>query len=683
LECGERRKIYSQGACRRCYSKRVNGRAFDQLVREFKPASTYNRDLFRIYVSDFEGRFVKNCDVPVVRKFTEYLAVHPLKTITSWNDIIAYSEQTKIRHGNHATHGCPFMRLGRALAREGKLPRFRDARVIQINRIRAKFPSELGVTVDEFYQEVASGHKRTSSVVKILRCVHAFYAACGETKAFLGADRESAERFVTSLSRYGVAHYTEQVRSLNRFFNWAIKRGHCGDNPFAEIPNPYLLRTCGACGQMRHFWSAERECDNCYRHRLLKEKTEKMIREESIEWNYNQYLFGLHWRYLNRYQIRGQHYHSTKLLMRFLQSEELKPMRSWADVARARLKFMAFHELKKTPEKGCPLEKIAYVLQELGVLPLREDDHAIYVERALARADRAFASIAHEYLQVIRKQRRSVRTLHGTFKMIRDFDLWLKYAGCNDLFAASEELAREYLLSRPTQDKSGVVRRVLDRFYRWAVYRKKTLFNPFAGIESITPKPSLEICSNETIRLLERYIKRSTSAPEGAMILCLIFYFGFTANDLAMASLQVQNDRFTITFHRGELSYAHNHHKRDQVLTLPLEPKWLFELQKRYTAFWQARLKKIKMDFPLSPLLLRSDSRHGRPLRTLAVHDRVKAATKNAVGFEIPISVIRRTGAHIYSRQVDAAILPQFGWSKDYSFDFVWRQRRLYTPKQK
>ena len=294
-----------------------------------------------------------------------------------------------------------------------------------------------------------------------------------------------------------------------------------------------------------------------------------------------------------------------------------------------------------------------------------------------------FAKLIREYFYDLRRQKRSWRSLLVTFRMVHGFFLWQVERGVTDIFTTSEQDALDYILSTKNNDKSGVLRRVLDKFYRWSVYKKKTLFNPFATIPSIKLKPSLEICSNDVIRKLEKFIKKSTSDPEGALILCLIFYFGFIATDLAMANLEVRED-FRITLHRqSELTYGHKMHARDQVLSLPTEPAWLLNLQRRYFSLWQVRYNKIKKDFPLSPLLLRSDSRHSRHLRSLAVRDRVKTATVAAVGFEIPTSVIRRTGAHVYAAQVDAAILTQFGWSKDYSFDFVWRQRQLFTPKQK
>lgn len=681
LECKEHRKNYSGGFCRRCKTKQLNRYALQVIAKEFRPKSYYNGKLFKIFMSDFDGRHIKNSDLPVARRLAAYLAVHRVSEIKSWVDVYDISAEANIRYTNHASHGCPFDRIGRVLEKSGRIGRRQDARIVQFKNMLESFPTEFRPLMTEFYQDISSSHKRTSSALKVLTSVKVFCQLIN--KPLFKATEKEAEIFLKSLNNYSAAHFTERYRSLNRFYGWAKTYGHCVKNPFDNIELSNLRRTCNGCNQIKTFWTSDLFCDECYRNQLFQKKHVALVVGVSFKWRYNQHLFSLYLKYVNRYKIRGHHIRTTKLLIKFFSEKERSILKSWLDVWKLRKEFLYFNEIKTIPTGGCPIEKIAYVLQELGVLPIREEDHKIYVETALLRAAPAFAKLMREYFYDLRRQKRSWRSLHSTFKMVHDFFLWQMERGVTDIFTTSEQHALDYILSTKDNDKSGVLRRVLDKFYRWSVYKKKTLFNPFAAIPSIKLRSSLEVCSNDVIRKLEKFIKKSTSDPEGALILCLIFYFGFTATDLSMANLEVRDD-FRITLHRkSELTYGRKMHARDQVLSLPTEPAWLLNLQRRYFLLWQARYNKIKKDFPLSPLLLRSDSRHPRHLRSLAVRDRVKIATVAAVGFEIPISVIRRTGAHIYAAQVDAAILTQFGWSKDYSFDFVWRQRRLFTPKQK
>lgn len=681
LECKEHRKNYSGGLCRRCKTNQLNTLSLQAIAIAFRPASDYNGELFKIFLSDFDGRHIKNADLPVAKKLAVYLAADPVSEIKSWVDVYDVSAKANIRYTNHASHGCPFARIGRALEKASRIGRRQDARIVQFKNMLAGFPVEVRPLMIEFYQDISNSHKRTSSALKVLTSVKVFYQKIN--KPLFKATENDVESFLKSLNKYSVAHFTERYRSLNRFYSWAKTRGHCGKNPFKESELSNLRRTCKGCDQIKTFWTSDLFCDECYRNQLFQKKHAALVVGLSFKWRYNQHLFSLYLKYINRYKIRGRHIKTTKFLIKFFGEKEISVMKSWIDVWKLRQEFLYFSELKTITAGGCPIEKIAYVLQELGVLPIREEDHKIYVETALLRATRDFAKLIREYFYDLRCQKRSWRSLHTTFRMVHDFFLWQTERGVTDIFTTSEKDALDYILSKKDNDKSGVLRRVLDKFYRWGIYKKKTLFNPFTTIPSIKLRSSLEVCSNDVIRKIEKFIKKSTSDPEGALILCLIFYFGFTATDLAMANLEVRDD-FRITLHRqSELTYGHKMHARDQVLSLPTEPAWLLNLQRRYFLFWQARYNKIKKDFLLSPLLLRSDSRHPRHLRSLAVRDRVKIATVAVVGFEIPTSVIRRTGAHVYAAQVDAAILTQFGWSKDYSFDFVWRQRRLFTPKQK
>jgi hypothetical protein len=40
------------------------------IAAEFRPATDYNGKLFKLFLGDFDGRYVKNCDLPVAKKCT-------------------------------------------------------------------------------------------------------------------------------------------------------------------------------------------------------------------------------------------------------------------------------------------------------------------------------------------------------------------------------------------------------------------------------------------------------------------------------------------------------------------------------------------------------------------------------------------------------------------------------------
>jgi hypothetical protein len=224
---------------------------------------------------------------------------------------------------------------------------------------------------------------------------------------------------------------------------------------------------------------------------------------------------------------------------------------------------------------------------------------------------------------------------------------------------------------------------VLSRFFRWTIREKLTFTNPFVGIKISKSVAPLQICDDEQIRQLESFLKHKDSDPELALILALVLYWGFTAKDIAWATLEIlEFGQLKIILHRGELSYGNQQHRRKQILLLPAGSKCFFDLQKRYAELWHSRYEKGKKDFPLHPLILQKRGRHNRPLHTVSILKRFVKATTLASGVPIPMNVVRRTCGHIYSIQGDAEIISKLGWSREYSSDFMWRPRRLFTSKK-
>ncbi len=152
IRCGEVRQNYFHGLCRRCKTKDLNRRSLKAIAGGLKPASTYSGELFKLFVGDFDGRHIKNADLPVAKRLAAYLAIHPVSEITSWFDVYELSAKANIRYTNHASHGCPFDRIGRALERAGRIGRRRDARILQLKNLMVQFPQEIQVMMTNFFK---------------------------------------------------------------------------------------------------------------------------------------------------------------------------------------------------------------------------------------------------------------------------------------------------------------------------------------------------------------------------------------------------------------------------------------------------------------------------------------------------------------------------------------------------
>ncbi len=678
----EAETIYHDSMCRKCASQTWNRAALKKIEMDFTSATEGNLEFFNLYASVYKTLWIKNSDLPVAKKFSKYLSKTPLPDIRSWEDIYKISTEVKIHYSGNSNHGCPFIRVGRVLESLGKIEPRSSSRVIRRNNLIEKIPMTIRPILLEFFNEVSLGHKSTSSALKILESVRQFFEFVGPQQ--IRVPQSEAERFINEkLKGYSSVHYTERVRSISRFYSWAKVKNLVETNPFDGMTHEQIIKNCPQCKKLKKFWISNNLCDDCYldeRHRL---KLSGVTTGLKFEWDYNQYALELYLKYIHRYRVRKRHIDSAKLLISFLKHRELKPILSWTDVAKARAQFLKESNLRKVPAGGCVIEKISYVLQELGVLPIRKVDHGIYLKRFLETLDIKLLPLVKEYLDQLRRNRRTIQTRYGTARMIADYGQWLKTQNVTDLFLATRDLSHLYILSLETKDRSGVVRVCLGKFYRWCIFRKKAFINPFEGLEKAKLEPALEILCGGDIKKIEAFIKSPSSSPEQAFILCLIFYFNFTVKNIAYALVEITSeDRMKIILRRDEISYQCKRQKRHQIFSLPSEPQWVLDLEKRYLDLWRQRHKKIKQNFPTSPLVLRSDSRHGRNVRTLAIYEILADALESILGYKVPPALVRRTGAHIYTQQVGSSVLMSLGWSQDYAWDFVWRQRKLFRPQK-
>lgn len=264
-ECNERRKPYSRGTCRRCSSRRLNKNALRKIASEFKPASAYNDDIFKIYARIYEKLWIKNSDLPVAKKFALYLETRVIKEIKSWSDVYCLSDQAMIHYTSKKSQGCPFIRVGRELSKAGKIEHRKDIKIIRYRNLMEKFHLSLRSVMLEFYVEISVNHKTTSSSVKVLESVQVFCDFL-DTNLIWKTTRADVDRFIESkLQEHGSAHYTERVRSLKRFFKWAQSKSFVSSNPFEGINHEKLIKKCDQCGRTSKFWTSNDLCDECYR----------------------------------------------------------------------------------------------------------------------------------------------------------------------------------------------------------------------------------------------------------------------------------------------------------------------------------------------------------------------------------------------------------------------------------
>jgi len=605
-----------------------------------------------------------------------------LPELRSWTEVRNLSERLSIRHGKSKTCGCPVMKTARILASLGELPPINSDGEIKFRPILAQFPEPLKSQVDAFRVEIGSRHMKSFSSIKILRGIARYYKFLAVKKNFWLSEVETAQGFLDQLPSMGVCDYSEHLNALKRFFNWGMSQGLAESNPFLRIAPKRLIRICAICKKEKIFRIHDTFCSECDVDRRYCAKIEVQKAIFIPKSPYNQMIYDLYLKYINRFMLQPKHYRATLKLQKFLSETEVSPFKSWTEVTLLSRQFKSVHG---NTRGGCPIEKIGRMLQELSVLSIREEDPEIYLLREISEWELRDRNLAKRYVRALRKQGRTVGSANYTLKIIRSFAEWLRQENREaHLFTAQESMAIDYC-----EQKLGVARLevhigVLGKFYRWAMREKLTLINPVERIRPSKKKLSLQICDDRQIRQFEKFVKSKDSDPELALIMALVLYWGFTAKNIAWSTLEISEvGQLKIILHRESLSYRNKEYRRAQTLLLPMEPKWLFDLQKRYVRRWQTQYEAVRKNFPLRPLILHKQGLHNRPLRTLAIQKRFEKATHLATGMFVPMNVVRRTCGHIYSIQGDAAILAEMGWSKDYSFDFMWRPRLLFTGNKK
>jgi hypothetical protein len=673
VSCRKEKVILRQRECRRCCTVRCNGAALERIVEEFKSTSRYNREIFDIYVALLKTRFIKNSALPVARAFARILSKKEIPRLDDWATVERLSIELGLKYRGAATHGCPVIIVGRELQSRGKILPRNHGRVRSIKNIHRQLRAENLLFFEKFSSENLQG-KSGSLVVRHARAILGLQKTMRSRSILLASEKDLARHF-KPFDGSGIGKIEDERRILKRIFAWAKSQKLVDRNPVtAELA---MLQSCfcPVCEKTRIFRLSDDLCNGCYVNARYKMKVAVIERESLFKHKYNGHLFALYLIYIRRFKIKLAHVRATRLLSSYLQIENVDPILTWVDVKSVAGAFTKSCSIEKF-KGGSPIEKIGYMLQELGVIGYRDENHDVHLQSLLAKQGESLARLLGLYSESMIRSRRTPRSAHMTVYTLILFNLWMSTEfGAAGFLTVNQQMICRYLEIHPSAERFGI----LHKFYRWLKFKKLILVDPFDGLNTFHRAKSLEILSDDMVQRLHRFIRATNSNSEYALMLALVLFWGLTAESLAYAQIALAND-LTINLYQKPLSYRRKRPGRAKQLLLPQEPRWLNELQKRFLIGWQGRLEKLPNGFGLRPLIMGKQLRSARPLRPLAVQKRFYEATQAACGMKIPMSIVRRTGAHLFTRKLgEASILREFGWSADYSFDFLWMPRKLFT----
>ena len=679
--CKKRARALFWGCCRRCSALMGNVRQVEEVDRNFKSKSPFNHRVLKLFLADLRPVALKPRHVKMVKRVAEALSSEIFHVPGTWAYARTVSKKLDVRYPKRLELSCPVLRITKELETEGKVALDHPS-LRRLEIVLEAFDSKTRKGVEEYLHFAAKDSPYMAhSIARSLRHYH---------RSLKGGDLfdpniEQARFYFEGSTSWALATEAEIWVLLNRFYYWSVEKRYSRLNPFENFCPEKLKRTCPKCAIEFYFRRHDQHCPSCAVPVPVQKKFERLVAQYQAASPYNQQLFELYRKHVSLLTITSKHIEMADAFMKYLATASIPAIRSWKEALALSQQFL--NSQKQELRAPCPIMTVAKMLEELGVLPIRQIDREIHLEKIYSRCDADTAFALRRYSEHLLRIRCAKRGRYSSVRTVFEFYLWLMdHEPSYALFTASEEVVTRHLLSRRNKDHSGIRRHTLNRFYSWAKFECLTLLNPTEKIPVPKPQRSLLVCSDHQIRLLESYVKKPESDPEYALILTLALYWGLTVLELALSTIEIRDSReLWIYVYRKELGRGRKFYNREQVLKLPLNSPWLAALQTRYILMWRERYEQARKDFPTQPLLL-SRARQGRTNRHLHNHsalDLFYEATLAATGTRIPPNVVRRTSGHIHTDHGDASRLTKLGWSKSMATDFSFLPRNYFSSTKK
>jgi hypothetical protein len=678
------KNLWPNGRCRGCHGLERNSEKLNEIKRNFAAQGNFYKRAFVQLLNDLESRRLERLDVRMLERFANQLISEEIEP-QSWSEARELSARLAVcysRGWKRWYFGCPILKVAAELEKEGKIKPDQPFGG-SIDKILWEFDSKTRRIAETYLdKDNAAGRNRAGMFHDLARLKYLYRFL--DNKSFFPLELATAQAFIDSrkFKKVNVVH--EWMVGLKRFYRWAVEQKLCQSNPFEGWYPELTNRTCEKCRKKSYFEKNDQLCDRCHVLECGLRRFDELIGGFRAPSPYNQHLLELYASYTRRLFVSHTHRVGARTLIQFLEAKELPVIRSWGAIF-ALSKELARTQTRPIPQ-GCPFIKIGWMLQELGVIAVRQMEKDHLLENLYSRWEAEGASILRRYSEHLLNMKYATGGRYGNVRTVFEFQLWLNQNEPGmGLFTASERVVISYLQGRNDRDRSGIRRKALRRFYRWAKRDRLTLLNPVEKIPIPKVQRNIFVCSESQIRQIEAFVKSPESHAEYAFLLALVLYWGVTSRELTMSTIEIHGAQIWINLYRQEVCRGRRGHNREQVLKLPPAPQWLASLQKRYIQLWSSRFETAKKVFPVQPLILggRDNDRTNRFLSIGTVIDLFYKATIAATGERIPPSVVRRTSGHIHTHYGDASRLTKLGWSKSTSTDFSVLPRRYFSRSER
>lgn len=448
-------------------------------------------------------------------------------------------------------------------------------------------------------------------------------------------------------------------------------------------PCAYPVEICIQCGVQRKIW-VDKLCSVCYEDRQVRQKLLEWEELWSTGFTYNSYLMKLYLLYIRRYNLKYRHFRHTRQLGNWFNEKPLEPFQSWQQIyAMARIRPLAD---VSGSQKGCAWTKIGFMLQELGILPPRTSEYHHRFELVKNRIDVEIHPHIQTFLEMLKKTKRANSTCLHYLHAIDNFNQWLKTQDIPvSLLQVTPRIIEDYLkyLSYLYPGDLGYRRKAIfcfNSFYRFLKSNRQIVVNPAERVPVSRVPAKLTVCDESQVKKIFAFLKNPQSDPQQALLLSLVLIYGWSRQDLRLATLCTEDQNtLSIIHHRTQRTKGRRLYNRPQKLQLKSSPAWFLNLQRRYYLYWLSIYTKAKWTYPRQSLILPPRGNHNRPVSSEYVATLIAQATTAATGAPVPVRILRQTCGHLHSTRQDASLLTRLGWSAQFAFHYTWLPRVIFT----
>jgi hypothetical protein len=409
----------SQGYCRRCAKVRRGRIQIEAIQKIFRAKGSFNERVFNQIILDLSRMEVKPRDVRLLRGAAEVLSHERFTEPRSWAEVRVISGRLRIRYAFEYRLSCPVIRMAEALQKEGKIAT--DQRFSKrYEMVIGCFEPKTRKVVEAYLSEEASSSLfYTWSVARYLR----HFQSSLNGGSLLRPDVTRARSYFDPVATRSLSTSAETLVLLERFYVWCIREGHSSQNPFAGWCPEQLRRICPKCGQTFCFRRHDLNCKNCSIQPSTETQLSRVAKSFRTPSPYNQHLFDLYLKQRQGLLVMSYHVRLAQGFAEFLESQPIPAIRSWKQLAKLSEEFSS--RQKRALQGGCPFIMVGQMLEQLGVLPIRQLDREVMLENIYQRCDSESSRLLRRYSDHLTRMNCATRGRYGQVRTVFELQLWL------------------------------------------------------------------------------------------------------------------------------------------------------------------------------------------------------------------------------------------------------------------